>query len=206
MKIKVVNGSFAEAKGRGTVQLELLYKGKWTKKLLVNVLWVPELSKSLFSSGAAADRGCETYSKGNRMTLGSNGQIIGEAFRKTGGLYQLNAQIVKPEHTAYACEMPADGEKANAELMLAHQRLNHISLKKMRKMMEIGLLNTKIPVKSKLFCEACMYGKLTRATFKKQTSEGRRKYLPGELIHSDVSDPHENPSVDQNGTYYLKTK
>lgn len=62
-KIKVANGSFAMAKGCGTVRLKLLFKGKWTEKLLTNVLWVPELSRSLFSSGAAADRGCETFTR-----------------------------------------------------------------------------------------------------------------------------------------------
>lgn len=85
--------------------------------------------------------------------------------------------------------MPTEGKEISEELMLAHQRLNHISLTKMRKMAEMGLLNLKIPAKSKLFCEACMYGKLTRTTYK--SLEDKRKYLPGELIHSDVCGPHE---------------
>lgn len=135
------------ANGYGTVRLKLLFKGKWTEKPLTNVLWVPKLPRSLFSSGAAADRGCETFTKRNRMTLGSSGRVIGEVFQKEGGLYQLNAQVVKPEYTAYASEMPEKGKKASEELMLAHQRLNH---NKMRKMAEIGLLNLKIPTKAKL--------------------------------------------------------
>lgn len=69
-KVKIANGSFTMAKGRGTIRLKLQYKGKSTNKLLTNVLWVPDLPRSLFSSGAAADRGCETFSKGKLMTLG----------------------------------------------------------------------------------------------------------------------------------------
>lgn len=54
-KIKVANGSLATVKGRGTIRLELLFKGKRTEKQLTNVLWVPELLRSLFSSGVAAE-------------------------------------------------------------------------------------------------------------------------------------------------------
>lgn len=52
-KVKIANGSFTMAKGRGTIRLKLQYKGKLTNKLLTNVLWVPDLPRSLFSSGAA---------------------------------------------------------------------------------------------------------------------------------------------------------
>lgn len=123
------------------------------------------------------------------MTLGEKGQVIGEAVKKEEGLYYLNVQVIKPKYTAYTCEMPTDGKEISEELMLTYQRLNHISLTKMHKLAEMGLLNLKIPAKSKLFCEACMYGKLTRATYK--SLEDKRKYLPGELIHLDVSVPHE---------------
>lgn len=165
-KIKLANGSFTMAKGQGTIRLKLLYKGKWTEKLLINVLWVPELPRSLFSSGAAADRGCETVTKGDQMTLGSNNVLIGEAIRKKGGLYQLNMRVIKPEYTAFSCVKPTDGEKVSDDLMLTHQRLNHMSLAKMKQMEKLGLITLKTPTndKLKLFCEACIYGKSTRGT------------------------------------------
>lgn len=48
------------------------------------------------------------------MTLGSNSRVIGEAFRKGEGLYQLNARVLKPEYTAYASEMPVKKVKRQA--------------------------------------------------------------------------------------------
>ncbi|RWR98958.1 integrase core domain protein-like protein, partial [Dinothrombium tinctorium] len=57
------------AKGKGTVTIHAIVGNEWTPHQMLNVLYVPELKKNLFSIGATTDKGVECRFKGNRVTL-----------------------------------------------------------------------------------------------------------------------------------------
>ena len=54
-EIKTAKGNL-EAVGEGTVPVEMLIKGRWHQKKLLNVWYVPNISRNLFSVIAAHDK------------------------------------------------------------------------------------------------------------------------------------------------------
>lgn len=80
----------------------------------------------------------------------------------------------------------AEGNTVESDLKVWHERLGHPCLKRMRNMADTNQLKITIPAETKLFCEACIFGKSSKKSFKKNQ---RRDYLAGEFLHSDVNGP-----------------
>ena len=96
---------------------------------------------------------------------------------RRGGLWYLDRrEDFKFLNAALVACMSED----EAKVMLQHCRLGHLSFDTMAKV--FPEMMTKID-KSKLACDACEYGKHTKATY---VSRGLRSISPFMLIHSDV--------------------
>lgn len=73
-------------------------------------------------------------------------------------------------------------------LRVWHERLGHINERKLRELVEKGLVKgIKLTDKSKFFCDFCQFGKSHRQPFKKNREKVATK--PGEFIHTDVCGP-----------------
>lgn len=80
-------------------------------------------------------------------------------------------------------QLTKEGNAVEADLKTWHGRLGHPCLKRMQGMAGSNQLDIAIPEETKLFCEACIYGKSSKKPFKRSQ---RRNYLPGEFLHSEV--------------------
>ena len=59
-EIKTAKGNL-EAIGEGTVPVEMLIKGRWHQKKLLNVWYVPNISRNLFSVTAEHDKNKDRF-------------------------------------------------------------------------------------------------------------------------------------------------
>ncbi|KRZ89053.1 Retrovirus-related Pol polyprotein from transposon TNT 1-94 [Trichinella sp. T8] len=110
-------------------------------------------------------------------------------------------------------------ERETHSFELWHQRLGHISVEKIKTMMQRKLVDgLRATAEEKFFCEGCVFGSMTRKPHKEVTE--RRQSVPGEIIHADVCGPFIHPSVGGNRyficfkdessgyrkVYFMKTK
>lgn len=162
------------AVGVGKVPIEKCVNGQWELAYLLNVLYVPGLRKNLFSVGAAARRGVTSYVNNGRMEFKRNGRLELEAVQADNNMFTL--AIRKPINV-----------EANVvtDLKIWHDRLGHASLKCIREMIATGMMPAlKIDTNTQLFCESCMYGKMSKLPFEECE---RRAFAVGEMWHSDVN-------------------
>ncbi|KRY19033.1 Retrovirus-related Pol polyprotein from transposon TNT 1-94, partial [Trichinella patagoniensis] len=193
-----------------------VFNGKqWIASVLNDVLYVPEFGSScLFSLGAAAARGYKIIMDNFniRLMMNNRTELVGY---KDGDLYTLLIRRLSDNTSMSA--MLTEGETHSFELW--HQRLGHISVEKIKTMMQRKLVDgLRATAEEKFFCEGCVFGSMTRKPHKEVTE--RRQSVPGEIIHADVCGPFIHPSVGGNRyficfkdessgyrkVYFMKTK
>ncbi|KMQ85887.1 retrovirus-related pol polyprotein from transposon tnt 1-94, partial [Lasius niger] len=160
--------------GVGKVPIEKCVNGQWELAYLLNVLYVPGLRKNLFSVGAAARRGVTSYVYNGYMEFKRNGRLELEAVQADNNMFTL--AIRKPINV-----------EANVvtDLKIWHDRLGHVSLKCIREMIATEMMPAlKIDTDTQLFCESCIYGKMSKLPFEECE---RRAFAVGEMWHSDVN-------------------
>jgi transposase InsO family protein len=187
VQVKTANGESAPAVGNGTVDIETLVKGKWLKKTLTNVLYVPNIAKNLFSVLAAHDKNeaSKFISRPESCLLIVNGQLVLHGTRQVGhGLYKVALRTVIPEKPEEVNMMSNDDL-----LQLHHERMGHQSKRHIKEVIkeEFGI---KVEVDHDT-CEGCMYGKAHRLKF----GTRERATAPGQLMHADVCGPFETNSA-----------
>jgi hypothetical protein len=136
------------------------------------------------------DHGYTIKSEKSKMQVIKNGKVYATAKRKKS-LFVM--EFRKP----VSSEANVAEQKTN-KLQLWHERLGHIGLTTMQKLIEnnptVGLNKEDL---QKFKCEACIFGKMKRKSFK---SREEKQYKPGEMIHSDVCGPFQTESY--NGARY----
>ena len=191
-KVKLGDDRIVQALGKGNVHIEIKSKKKYEPRRLVDVLYVPDLGKNLFSVSATAKRGYSVeFNQHTCLILDQNGTISGSG-RMMNNLYVLD---VKEEQD--------DSKHANVSTSdtseeIWHQRYGHLSLKNLR------LLRDQKLVKGLNFqsddhfevCEGCAQGKQIRATFPREPATRAKDVL--DLVHSDVCGPMEETSLGGN--------
>lgn len=188
--IKLGDKSCVPVTGKGDVRIKALVDDKWKSCLLTNVLCVPDLRTNLFSFSQCTDHGYKIESGKTDMKILKNGKVYATAKRKKS-LYvmQFKNMIVAEANAA---------EQKMDKLQLWHERLGHVGLTTMQKLVTdnptIGLNKEDL---QRFKCEACIYGKLKRKTFKKREE---KQYEPGEMVHSGVCGPFQTESY--NGAKY----
>jgi len=172
--LKLADQGTLKAEGIGKVPIEKYINGRWELAYLLDVLYVPGLRKNLFSIGAATRRRVEAHICDGRIEFKRNGQIELEAVQTDNNTFtMIFRKPVVPEANI-----------AN-DLQTWHERLGHISLQRMREMMEADMISSlKISTNAQLICESCMYGKMTKLPFSKCE---KRSFVAGEMWHSDVN-------------------
>ena len=118
VKLYLGDSSVQEATGKGTIHLELV-DGAHTGHLN-DVLYVPGLTKNLFSISKATEQGLKAiFSKASCLLITDKGVVKAQGLR-TGNLYHLKCKVVHAK---------SNGLVAQHEDMLKvwHRRLGHLN-------------------------------------------------------------------------------
>jgi len=186
------NNKVIFAKGKGEIQFEARVGDKITKHTMTDVLYVPGISRNLFSLGAATTKEAEYSGKQDVLKIYSKGNltILGKRFNH--GLYSLDICAVK------AAQMNVAQSNA-ASIQVWHERLGHANYKSILELAKgeavIGLNCSDLKKSYKYennFCEACIFGKQHKKPYKE--SENRAD-APAELIHFDIVGPMSTTSL-----------
>jgi len=159
---------------------------------LSSVLYVPSFPVNLVSLSSLVDHmDCRvTLDRENCLIEDrKTGRMLGSGIRRNG-LWFLDRRTDK------SCTALVVTSEEEAKVILQHCRLGHMSFETMCK--ASPNIMSKVD-KSKLVCDACEFGKHTRAPY---ISRGLRSTLPFALVHSDV---WTSPVVSISGMKYFVT-
>lgn len=162
--------------GRGKVAAEAWVNGRWEPVYFKDAMYLPGLRRNLVSVGTAESVGAKVEISQGKMKFYLDDQLKMEARLNENNLYEV--KLRRP--------LMKEGNTVETDLKTWHERLGHPCLKRMREMTGSNQMDIVIPEETKLFCEACIFGKSSKKPFKKNQ---RRNYLSGEFLHSDVNGP-----------------
>jgi hypothetical protein len=122
LEINMANGEPIKAIAKGNINC-LVHNGKdRVQNTHIDVYHVPDLGSSLFSEGAAIDRGNSIMKFANRLEVwDSQGKKICTRTREPGELWTLNLKVIR-NRKAYS---------AKASDVVWHKRLGHTSKEKL---------------------------------------------------------------------------
>ena len=196
-KVRLGDNRVVQALGKGNIWLDIKDENDYNPARLVDVLYVPDLAKNLFSVSAAAKRG---YT----IELQQSGCVILDKFRKISGSGKL-------QNNLYVLDVNERNEKfhhvnvaSNEHLEdLWHQRFGHLSRNNLRLLRDQKLVSGMDfqSAKESDFCEGCAHGKHKRASFPKGQATRASEIL--EIVHSDVCGPMQENSL--GGSRYFVT-
>ena len=186
-QVAVGDGHIVDAKGEGTVPMEMFMPDGTTKECdLMKVLYVPDLAYNLLSVPRATEAGKTVkFDKTSCEFINKKNQRVAFA-TKVGGLYHLEFC----QHSRQGVNLVKEKGKER----LWHRRFGHLnkqSLEKLAKKELIGNFDYN-PSNELGFCEACVGGKQCRSSFKASETETKE---PLELVHSDVCAKMNNKSI-----------
>ena len=196
-KVRLGDNRVVQALGGENIWLDIKDKNDYNPARLVDVLYVPDLAKNLFSVSAAAKHG---YS----IELQQSGCVILDKFRKISGSGKL-------QNNLYVLDVNEKNEKfhhvnvaSNEHLEnLWHQRFGHLSRNNLRLLRDQKLVSGMDfqSAKESDFCEGCAHGKQKRASFPKGQATRASEIL--DIVHSDVCGPMQENSL--SGSRYFVT-
>ena len=121
---------------------------------LKDVQHVPEVRRNLVSGSSLVQQSYKVVLESNQVVISKNDVFVGKGY-VCDGLFKLNVEVneIFPK--------VLDIESCD----LWHERLGHVSFKKMKKMMDLGLIpKSKLDFKNK--CEICVQAKRSRMSYK----------------------------------------
>ncbi|KAD2393513.1 hypothetical protein E3N88_40490 [Mikania micrantha] len=167
-KLYMGNAGTTDVKGEGSVIL------KWTsgKELtLSNVLYVPDIRKSLVSGWLLNKHGFRLVFESDKFVLTKRGMFVGKGYAQNG-MFKLNV-IAKVENM---------NENASTSAYLIessnvwHDRLGHVNFNSMRRLIKLDCI-PKFSIDSKYKCTTCVEAKQTRSSFKSSKDEAIDKFV-----------------------------
>lgn len=184
-KVALPDGSVTSVTGQGTIVVSAKLEESEIRLLLSNGLFIPDFNRKLISVSKLTEKGVKVIFSESTCTFSRNGSIIGTA-SLLGNLYALN--VVRHQ------------EVNAVDIDILHRRLGHAHFEAVKQVAARyqGLVTSTTPRKD--ICEACVFGKLKRAPFKRSTSGKALK--PLDLIHADLCGPMEKESL-QRSRYFL---
>lgn len=183
--VTIGNGSRIMAEGRGEINILAFDGVEWRRKHLTNVLYVPEIHMNLFSQGKVLDRGHKLNSDNKRCEIVKNGNIVAVGVRR-GGLFQMLFKIIEPTGVD---AIVANIAVKRISLRLWHERLGHQNVGHVKKFLQSNGIDF---VNEEFTCEACVYGKHHRGSFKLREKKSKSC---GDIVHADVCGPMQENSI-----------
>ena len=168
------NDSTVKAKGIGQVEL-LLTSGKTIT--LRDVVFVPEGRKNLVSGGLLNKFGFRMVFEADKFVLSKGGVFVGQGYF-CNGMFKLNITNIVVD-SIYLLDVSS----------LWHNRLCRVNYRRLYDMSKLGLIP---PFDFNIEkCKTCMLNKITKNPYPNVT----RQTVLLELVHSDLCDFHNSPSL-----------
>ncbi|CAJ2639700.1 unnamed protein product [Trifolium pratense] len=185
-KVRIGNGGYISAKGKGTVVIST----SSGIKTISDVLYVPDIDQNLVSVGQLIEKGFKVSFE-NQLCLifDTTGREILRV-KMRGKSFSFDP--IEEEQSAYFTEV--------SPTELWHKRLGHCHIQRMMNMKNNDMTRG-LPVLSNHLpnCNACQFGKQIRKPFPKTVWRASQKL---QLIHTDVAGPQRTPSL-QGSLYFV---
>ncbi|CAJ2636761.1 unnamed protein product [Trifolium pratense] len=185
-KVRIGNGGYISAKGKGTVVIST----SSGIKTISDVLYVPDIDQNLLSVGQLIEKGFKVSFE-NQLCLifDTTGREI-LRIKMRGKSFSFDP--IEEEQSAYFTEV--------SPTELWHKRLGHCHIQRMMNMKNNDMTRG-LPVLSNHLpnCNACQFGKQIRKPFPKTVWRASQKL---QLIHTDVAGPQRTPSL-QGSLYFV---
>lgn len=178
--VTIGNGEQIAVQGKGDIGLHAYNGSEWVHKRVLDVLYVPDIHLNLFSSAKAMDRGYQLRSDNNKCELLQDKSVVAVGARR-GNLFQMLFKV--DEATIDAAQANVAIKKTS--LRVWHERLGHQNVAHVKSFLRSRAIDY---VDEDFQCEACMYGKQHRSSFKPREEKSSSC---GEIIHADVCGPME---------------
>lgn len=193
--VRVADNKILKPVNIGDINIKAYVNGEWKKKILTDVLYIPELRRNLLSVGKITGKGFTMVAKHDKCEfLNEEGELSCMGI-KQGNMFKMMIKI----DSHYDCNSVTLGT-----LKLWHERLGHINLKTIKDTIQKGAVEGakfhNDDDETDTFCEGCQFGKQTRRSFPENSES--RKFAPGEFIHTDVCGPMNVNSPSQS-KYFL---
>lgn len=185
-KVRIGNGEYIHAKGKGTIAIASCSGTKF----ITHVLYVPDIDQNLLSVGQLMEKGYVLHFVNKACVIEDpSGHEIFKV-KMVGKSFSLNP--LEEEQTAFQVK--------ESVTEVWHKRLGHyhheglLRIKSKRMANDLPEFDDPIP-----YCKACQFGKQNRKSFPKSTWRATHKL---QLIHTDVSGPQRTPSL-AGSRYYI---
>ena len=179
-KVRLGDNRVVQALGKGNIWLNIKRGNVFQPTRLVDVLYVPDLAKNLFSASVVAKRGYSIkLHQSGCVILDKAGNIMGSG-KLQNNLYVLDTSVKNVD----SHDVNAATNEHFEELW--HQTYGHLSTSSLRLLQDQGLvsgLHFQTADKPE-FCEGSAHGKQRRASFPKGQATRAGEVL--EIGHSDV--------------------
>ncbi|MCP4485859.1 MAG: hypothetical protein GY820_00815, partial [Gammaproteobacteria bacterium] len=188
--VRVGDGRKLLSTGRGEIDLLVEHPkadGTTITITLQNVLLVPDIACSLFSTAAAADKGKTVVFKRNSCSFLTEKGIVLARGHREGNLYFLHS---KPKSQANEQLAAVISNRPTFELL--HQRLGHVHKQRLTEMIKKKLVVGEL-AKELGKCRGCAEGKFARAPFKSTEKSVKTKDTLA-LVHTDLCGTMQTPT------------
>lgn len=180
-----------EVKFEGDAYLDTTWRIK-----LMNVLLVPGMRRNLISARKLAKTGAKLVIEDDMTNVYIRGELALQfQLNDRSNLYEL---VQDPElHECHNVECINKDDEA----LYWHEALGHLSISGLKKLQDLGLINTDLKGNETIECVACEKGKATRKPFPNVQKEIKVTKI-GELIHSDLCGPIQ-PASNSGKRYFV---
>ena len=187
-KIKLGNGDFVQAKGRGTVTVSTSRGTKTIK----NVLFIPELDQNLLSVPQMLRNGYEVTFKDNCCFIVDTKDSAVAKIKMDGNSFYLDLNVIEGHALS-----------ANSDMSVVwHKRFGHYNFDSLKLLHDRCMIEG-MPAISECahLCEGCELGKHHRVSFPRATANRAKSRL--ELVHSDICGPIRTAFLNNNFYFIL---
>ncbi|KAJ8938026.1 hypothetical protein NQ314_011623 [Rhamnusium bicolor] len=149
--VKIANDKMIAATGTGTIEIQAFVDRKWHDRVMYDVLYIPELSRSLFSVGVMTDKNFTHHSYKNRCEFRDRDGKVSCVGTRNNNFWVMNFRVKTP---------PECNISSKSSMKLWHDRLGHINCNTIKKTVDKNMVkNLHIDNKEEFFCEPCQLGK-----------------------------------------------
>ena len=159
----------------GDIEVETSVDGnKWKRRTWQDVLYIPSLTASLYSTTCRESNGFGFQHAAGRMLITKDDKpLIGGV--RNGPSYKPYMRVVEPKGTSLSVQT----------IEVWHKRLGHVSVDMIRSMSTTGCVDGLDVVESKAMpCDGCHFGKQPANSH--PSRKEFRECLPGQRMHTDV--------------------
>lgn len=184
--IKVANNEIMHVEGSGAIEIEACINGKWHKKRLENVLFVPKSKVNLFSIGSLMNKGFEINFEQKRCIITTEGETVAVGHKDENNLVRMifRHDATSNKHVdACLAANGCSGESLNS-LQQWHRRLGHMNANTIKSMIKQNMVcGISLSNLNEFFCKECQIGKMHRSS---HPLKEKRVIEKGECFHVDL--------------------